>query len=411
MVLVLDFGGKSDHLTARRIRDQHIYCEVHPGNLPIERMRSMQPKGIVFTGVPSGHQADCDPGVFTLGVPVLKEVPEGERGDGVLRTFLTDTCGLGGDWDIAANVESLTAALRAEVGDRRVLLGLSGGVDSSVTAALLHKAIGDKLVCIFVDHGFMRYNEPDLVEQVFQPRLGAGFFRVDARERFFARLAGVVDPEEKRRRVGEEFIRVFEDEARKLGKVECFAQGTIYPDIIESGTNGKGVIKSHHNVGGLPERMDFESIVEPVKLLFKDEVRTLGRALGLPAEMVDRQPFPGPGLAVRVIGEVTPERVALLQKADAIFRAEIEAAGIPADQYFAIMTANRAVGVVNETRTYGAVVALRAIATKDFMTAECVDLPMSFLRRVSDRIIQEVPGIGRVVHDITNKPPATIEWE
>ena len=294
-----------------------------------------------------------------------------------------------------------------------MLCGLSGGVDSSVAAMLVHKAIGKNLTCIFVDHGLLRKGEGDLVEKVFQKEFDMNIIRVNAGERFLQKLQGVSDPEKKRKIIGEEFIRVFEEESRKLGKMDFLCQGTIYPDVVESGTGEAAVIKSHHNVGGLPEDMEFEGLVEPLRDLFKDEVRRVGIELGIPEALVWRQPFPGPGLAVRIMGEITQEKVALLQDADAIFREEVTNFGLERDinQYFAVLTANRSVGVMGDGRTYGVTVALRAVTTTDFMTADWAHLPYELLGKVSNRIINEVEGVNRVVYDVTSKPPATIEFE
>jgi len=303
-------------------------------------------------------------------------------------------------------------ALRKKVGDGKVLLALSGGVDSSVAAALLSKAVGDQLTCIFVDHGLMRKNEGDEVEAAFKDR-SLNFVRVNAGERFLGKLAGISEPEKKRKIIGEEFIRVFEEEAKKIGQVDFLAQGTIYPDIIESGMGDAAVIKSHHNVGGLPDYVDFKEIVEPLRLLFKDETRALGRELGLPDYLVNRQPFPGPGLAIRIIGEITPEKVTTLQDADWIFREEIAKAKLDRDihQYFAVLTNMRSVGVMGDGRTYDYTLALRGVTTTDFMTADWARIPYETLDLISRRIVNEVRGINRIVYDITSKPPATIEWE
>lgn len=346
------------------------------------------------------------------GVQFHPEVNHTANGTEILRNFLFEVCRAEGGWTMENYRRTAVAQLRGRIGKGKVLLALSGGVDSSVAAALLSEAVGEQLTCVFVDHGLMRKNEGDEVEAVFA-KGKARFIRVNAGERFLGKLAGVVEPEEKRRIVGEEFIRVFEEEARKIGTVDFLAQGTIYPDVIESGAGDAAVIKSHHNVGGLPDQVDFREIVEPLKLLFKDEVRQLGLELGLPARMVFRQPFPGPGLAIRIIGEVTREKADMLRDADAIFRTELAEAGLDraADQYFAVLTNTRSVGVMGDERSYDYTLALRAVTTNDFMTADWARLPYELLDRVSVAIINQVPGINRIVYDITSKPPATVEWE
>ena len=341
------------------------------------------------------------------------EVTHTAYGEQIFSNFLYGICGCRGDWIVEDYAERMIEKYRRDLAGRKVLLAMSGGVDSSVAAVLLHRAIGRDLACVFVDHGLLRKDEGDLVERTFGREMGINLIRVNVQNRFLNRLAGVTDPEEKRKIIGEEFIRVFEEEASKLGDVTVLAQGTIYPDIIESGKDDSAVIKSHHNVGGLPDFMTFDEIVEPLKYLFKDEVREIGAGLGIPHELVYRQPFPGPGLAVRIVGEITPEKISILQEADSVFREETVKAlpGRCPDQFFAVLTDSRSVGVMGDARTYGYTVALRAVTTDDFMTAEWTKLPFSLLEKVSSRITNEVKGITRVVYDITSKPPATVEWE
>ena len=354
-----------------------------------------------------------DDGRRLYGVQFHPEVTHTEYGDRILHNFLYEICGCSGAWSMENYAERAVESLRERLRDKSVLLALSGGVDSSVAALLLHRAVGDRLTCVFVDHGLLRKGEAALVERSFRPLFGDRLICVDARERFLSALAGVTEPERKRKRIGEAFIRVFEAEARKLGHVNVLAQGTIYPDVIESGRGDSAVIKSHHNVGGLPAVIDFDELVEPLRELFKDEVRRLGEALGLPRALVWRQPFPGPGLAVRILGEVTEDRLSRLREADAIFREELAAARpepMP-DQYFAVLTDARSVGVQGDGRSWGETVALRAVSTDDFMTAAWTRLPYELLERVSSRITNEVPGVARVVYDISSKPPATVEWE
>lgn len=346
------------------------------------------------------------------GIQYHPEVMHTESGSEMLRNFLYEICKCSGDWSMSNYAQTAIKQVRETVGDGKVLLALSGGVDSSVLAALLSKAVGKQLTCIFVDHGLMRKNEGDEVEAAFAD-WDVNFIRVNAGERFLGKLAGVSDPETKRKIIGEEFIRVFEDEAKKIGKVDFLAQGTIYPDVIESGSGDAAVIKSHHNVGGLPDYVDFKDIVEPLRLLFKDEVRKLGMELGLADYLVWRQPFPGPGLAIRIIGEITEEKVKILQDADAIFREEIANAGLDRDinQYFAVLTSMRSVGVMGDFRTYDYTLALRGVTTSDFMTADFARIPYDVLDKISSRIVNEVNSINRIVYDITSKPPSTIEWE
>lgn len=345
--------------------------------------------------------------------PEVLHTPEGKT---MLHNFVYNVCGCKGDWKMGSFVETSVKALREKIGDGKVLCALSGGVDSSVAAAMLSKAVGKQLTCVFVDHGLLRKNEMEEVCEVFGPngQFELNFVCVNARQRFYDKLAGVSEPEKKRKIIGEEFIRVFEEEAKKIGTVDFLAQGTIYPDVVESGLGGEStVIKSHHNVGGLPDYVDFKEIVEPLRDLFKDETRQAGRELGLPEYLVSRQPFPGPGLAIRIIGEVTPDKVKMVQEADAIWREEIAKAGLDKSisQYYAALTNMRSVGVMGDERTYDYAVALRAVTTTDFMTAEAAEIPWSLLQTVTSRIVNEVQHVNRVLYDCTGKPPATIEFE
>ncbi len=377
----------------------------------------------MVTQLPDGfksiaHSAECPVAAMVssdgkfYGVQYHPEVMHTENGVEMIKNFLYEVCNCSGDWSMSNYAKTAIEDIRKKVGDGKVLLALSGGVDSSVLAALLSKAVGNRLTCIFVDHGLMRKNEGDEVEQAFKD-WEVNFIRVNAGERFLNRLKGVSDPETKRKIIGEEFIRVFEDEGKKIGKVDFLAQGTIYPDVIESGTGDAAVIKSHHNVGGLPDYVDFKEIIEPLRLLFKDEVRKLGTELGLSDVLVWRQPFPGPGLAIRIIGEITPEKIRILQDADAIFREEIANIGMDKEinQYFAVLTNMRSVGVMGDGRTYDYTLALRGVTTTDFMTADFARIPYDALAKISNRIVNEVDSINRIVYDITTKPPSTIEWE
>ena len=508
-IIILDFGGQYTQLIARRVRENHVYSEVVPWNMPAREIAERHPVGIILSGGPSSvHDANapqCDPAVFTSGVPVLgicygmqltshmlggtverakereygrvsvqmkeqtgllsgmrpisscwmshtwqvsalpggfraiagtencpvaamaddekqiygvqfhPEVTHTEEGGKLIRNFLYDICHCSGDWTMDAFAESAIRQVREAVGENgTVLLALSGGVDSSVAAALIYRAIGQRLTCVFVDHGLLRKGESEQVCHVFGHLFPVRFIRADASERFFRDLAGVSDPEQKRHIIGRDFIEVFREEAKKLGKLDYFAQGTIYPDVIESGqgTNA-AVIKSHHNVGGLPKELGFTELIEPLRMLFKDEVRALGETLGLPKELVWRQPFPGPGLAIRVIGEITPEKVRIVRESDAIFRDEISKAGLErqVNQYFTVLTGVHSVGVMGDERTYDYTIALRAVTTDDFMTADWARLPYDVIATVSSRIVNEVPRASRVVFDVTTKPPASIEWE
>jgi GMP synthase (glutamine-hydrolysing) len=369
------------------------------------------PKDFRITAETSACIAACEnPAKKLYAVQFHPETKHTEGGRKIIRRFLYDICGVSGDYKLNDYIKTQINQIRETAGDKKVLLALSGGVDSSVCASLLSKAIPGQLTCIFVDHGFMRLNEGDAIERVFSKQK-LNFIRIDAKERFLAKLNGVTDPEAKRKLIGEEFIRVFEEESSKLGDIPFLAQGTIYPDIVESGGKYGAVIKSHHNVGGLPKNLKFTALVEPLSGLFKDEVRVLGKKLGLPSSTVNRQPFPGPGLAVRVIGEVTQEKLDVLRRADAILREELDEMKRRPDQYFCVLTNTRSTGVKGDSRTYDFVIAVRAVITDDFMTCEYAPLPYKVLDRISSRITGEIPSVSRLVYDITSKPPATVEWE
>ena len=426
MIVILDLGGEQSAQIAREVRALGVYSEIHPNDLTAQQLAALPGvRGFILNGGPNnvvdGAALEPSEAVLQSGLPVFAAdydgAPAWPAGDAerkqMLRAFVFDTCKAEANWNMKNFIADQIELVRRQVGDKKVLLALSGGVDSSVLAALLLRAIGDQLTCVHVNHGLLRKGEPEQVVQVFRHNLGANLVYVDATDRFLDKLAGVADPEQKRKIIGAEFIRVFEEEARKLSGIEFLAQGTIYPDIVESGTKTNKVVKSHHNVGGLPDYVDFKEIIEPLRDLFKDEVRSAGRELGLPEELVSRQPFPGPGLAIRIVGEVTGEKIKMVQEADAIWREELAASGEAKHlgQYFAALTNMRSVGVMGDERTYDYAVALRAVTTTDFMTAEPAYLPWELIAKVTSRIVNEVPHVNRVLYDCTGKPPATIEFE
>ena len=427
MIVVLDMGSTRNTDVARAIRSLGVYSEICNFDVTADELNAMpNVRGVVANGGPNdvvdGKKIALSEEVKKSGLPVytfdyaengrMNKMPESDQEIAeALRSFVFDTCKAAANWNMENFIADQVELMRRRIGDKKVLLALSGGVDSSVVAALLLKAVGEQLTCVHVNHGLLRKGEPEQVVKVFKDEMKANLVYVDATDRFLNKLAGVADPEQKRKIIGAEFVRVFEEESKKLPDVKFLAQGTIYPDVIESGGSKAATIKSHHNVGGLPKDMRFEGVVEPLRGLFKDEVRALGRQLGLPRRFVERQPFPGPGLGVRVLGELTAEKVRILQDADAIFREEVIRHRVRADQYFAVLTGIRSVGVVGDFRTYDYTIALRAVRTSDFMTCEYAPISHNVLGIVSSRIVNEVKGAGRVVYDITGKPPATIEWE
>ena len=426
MIIILDLGSTKNTVIARQIRDMGVYSEIHPHDITLEELKSLENvKGIVLNGgenrIVDGAAVEIDPALYDCGYPVIaidhptakcektfSDLPDTDA----LREFVFDTCHAEANWNMKNFIEDQVELIRKQVGDKKVLLALSGGVDSSVVAAMLIKAIGQQLVCVHVNHGLMRKNESESVVQVFKDQLHANLIYVDATERFLGKLEGVADPEKKRKIIGGEFIRVFEEEARKLEGIDFLGQGTIYPDIIESGTKTAKMVKSHHNVGGLPEDLNFE-LVEPLKQLFKDEVRACGLELGLPSSMVYRQPFPGPGLGVRCLGAITRDRLEAVRESDAILREEFEKAGLDKKvwQYFTVSPDFKSVGVKNNARCFDYMVIIRAINTVDAMSASIERVDWDVLQRVTERILTEVGNVCRVCYDMSPKPPATIEFE
>ncbi len=507
MIVILDFGAQYSQLIARRVREANVYCEILPFSASVDRIKALDPKGIILSGGPNsvyGENApQCDMGIFALNVPVLgicygmqlmcqslggsvvrgtkreygkavlrvleeknplfegisketvcwmshgdrvEKIPAGfriiadsescpvgamasdqgfygvqfhpevvhtEQGKELLHNFLYRICGVQGNWNVDSFIEEAIKEIREKYPEGKIICGLSGGVDSSVAAVLVHKAVGDRLTCIFVDHGLLRKNERESVEETFRKQFDMHLITVDAKERFLGKLAGIKDPETKRKIIGKEFIEVFDEESKKLGDIKYLVQGTVYPDVIESGTETAAVIKSHHNVGGLPEDMELK-LIEPLRSLFKDEVRKVGTELGIPDEIVWRQPFPGPGLGIRILGDVTEEKLSILREADHVFRDEIKKAGLEREiwQGFAVLPSDiKSVGVMGDERTYSYPIILRAVTSVDAMTADWARIPYDVLEKISNRIINEVEHINRVIYDITSKPPGTIEWE
>ena len=424
-LMAYTLGGKVESATTREYGksdieyfDSEIFEGVDKNNvcwMSHTDYVSVAPDGFKVVGktatCPVAAMEDANRGFY--GVQFHPEVMHTKQGTTILRNFLYNVCKVSGDWTMANFVAEQVAKIKEKVGDKKVLCAMSGGVDSAVAATLVHRAVGDNLTCIFVDHGLLRKNEADDVYRVFKTERGMNLIKSDSADRFLDKLAGVSDPETKRKIIGGEFIKVFEDEAKKIGKVDYLVQGTIYPDVIESGKGKSAVIKSHHNVGGLPDVVDFKEIIEPLRDLFKDEVRKVGFELGLPEDIVMRQPFPGPGLAIRIIGDITREKIKVLQDADYIYREEIAKAGLNREiwQYFAVLTNCRSVGVMGDSRTYSYTLALRAVTSVDGMTADWARIPYDVLEKISTRIVNEVQDINRIVYDITSKPPATIEWE
>ena len=426
MIVILDLGSTENTVVARAIRDMGVYSEIHPHDITVEELKALDNvKGIILNGgenrVVDGRPVDIDPALYGCGVPVMAidhptaqcglrypSIPEEE----VLKDFVLGQCKAETNWNMKNFIEDQVELIRRQVGDKKVLLALSGGVDSSVVAAMLIKAIGQQLVCVHVNHGLMRKNESESVVEIFRDQLHANLIYVDATERFLGKITGVADPEEKRKIIGGEFIRVFEEEARKLDGIHFLGQGTIYPDIIESGTKTAKMVKSHHNVGGLPEDLQFE-LVEPLKQLFKDEVRACGIELGLPAAMVYRQPFPGPGLGVRCLGAITRDRLEAVRESDAILREEFEKAGLDKTvwQYFTVVPDFKSVGMKNHARCFEYMVIIRAINTIDAMTASVEKVDWEVLEKITNRILAEVENVNRVCYDCSPKPPATIEFE